>query len=196
METKKGNLDFWDRLKYLISNPNFFFEKIKSEQHIGAALLTYIAVAGIVLAIGIGFAFTFYSLIYSGSPFMSYLGAGFTIALSIIMFIFGTIITFLYSAIIHIIVIGFKGQGGYKDSYNAYTYSMIPTILITAIPFVGFFLLIPSLIYSFILMSIGISKLHKISIGKSILACLLPIIALIGLFILFIFTMISLSRVY
>ncbi len=70
------------------------------------------------------------------------------------------IITFVYSGLIHAIMIAFKGEGTYSDSYKVYAYSMIPYLIIrSVVPFFGSL----SIIFSFFLMIVGISKLHNVS---------------------------------
>ena len=85
--------------------------------------------------------------------------------------------TFVYSGLIQVVMIAFKSGGTYKDSYNVFTYSMIPYQIFNVIPYVGSL----SIIYSFILMIMGISKVHNVSKGKAGLACLLPAIVAIAI---------------
>jgi len=171
----QSEFGFWDKIKYLLSDPNDFFEKIKSDS-IKNALLMYAIVGVFMTAVSfIGF------LIMTTQ--MSRFEGGFgslMIIITIASYIIGIIVTFLYSLLIHAIVIAFKGAGKYSDSYNVFTYSMIPFMLLVMVPMVGFL----SIIYSYVLMIIGISKIHMISKMKAALACLLPGIVIIGLFII------------
>lgn len=171
---------FWDKLKYLFSNPNFFFEKVKSEDGIKNALLMY-SIVGAFMA-SINFIFSFMYLGYMGRMIGGYGEEIYSFLMPLYAFggvAVGIIITFLYSGLIHAIIIAFKGEGSYSDTYKVYTYSMIPFLILTAVPIVGYL----SIIYSFTLMIIGISKLHNISKGKSALACLLPAIFILGILI-------------
>jgi len=106
-----------------------------------------------------------FGFLYSAMPFIS-LGIG-------------IVMTFLYSGLIHALIIAFKGEGTYSSSYNVYAYSMIPYLILSVVPMVGFL----AIIYSIILMIIGLSKVHNLSKGKAALACLLPAVLVIGLLI-------------
>ena len=178
---------FWDKIKYIFSDPNLFFQKVKSEDGIKNSLLMY-AIIGAFFSV-ISYAFSLMNMRSGGYGSLG--GFGFLYsALPFVMLGVGIIMTFAYSGLIHVIMIAFKSEGSYKDSYNAYTYSMIPFLILSVVPMVGFF----SIIYSFILMIIGTSNVHNVSKGKAALACLLPAVV-IGLvigfyfvFLLFIFS--------
>ena len=174
---------FWDKIKYIFSDPNLFFQKVKSEDGIKNSLLMYAIIGAFFSVISYAFSFGRMMSMRSGG-YGSLGGFGF------VMLGVGIIMTFAYSGLIHVIMIAFKSEGSYKDSYNAYTYSMIPFLILSVVPMVGFF----SIIYSFILMIIGTSNVHNVSKGKAALACLLPAVV-IGLvigfyfvFLLFIFS--------
>jgi hypothetical protein len=173
---------FWDKLKYLFSNPNLFFDKIKTERGIKNSLLMYsiigafFSVVSYVLSfIGSSTALTNFASMGASSGFYIML----VYAMPLIFFGIGVLITFLYSALIHITLIAFKSQSGYAETYKVYTYSMIPGVILSVIPLVGYI----SLIYSFIIMTLGISKLHNVSKGKAALAVLLPGIIILGVLI-------------
>lgn len=119
-----------------------------------------------------------------GFPFeyFSLFGLGFFGIFPLMGFLISLLISFIYSGLVHAIIVAFKGEGTYLGTYRVYAYSMVPFLLLNLIPFIGFL----SIIYSFILMIIGVSKLHNISKGKSALACLLPLIFIIGFFVLFV----------
>ena len=190
VDNSSESFDFWDKLKYLFSNPNLFFEKIKSEKGIKNALLTFVIVGffASVISYGISFGTRFflpYGRGFFGFPlgYFGLLGYGFLGWLSpIIGFLSSILISFIYSGIIYAIIIAFKGEGTFLDTYKVYAYSMVPFLILKLIPLIGYL----SIIYSFILMIIGISKLHNISKGKAALACLLPVIFVIGSLILFV----------
>jgi len=169
---------FWDKIKYIFSDPNLFFQKVKSEDGIKNSLLMY-AIIGAFFSV-ISYAFSF-GMLYSALPFMNMRSGGYGSlgGFGFVMLGVGIIMTFAYSGLIHVIMIAFKSEGSYKDSYNAYTYSMIPFLILSVVPMVGFF----SIIYSFILMIIGTSNVHNVSKGKAALACLLPAVLVIGLVI-------------
>ena len=100
------------------------------------------------------------------------------------------LLTFVYSGLIHVLIIAFKGKEKYSGSYNVFTYSLIPYLILSVLPLVGFF----AIVYSIVLMIIGLSKVHNISKGKAVLACLLPGVLIIGAFIVLLFM--ALSSIY
>ena len=182
---------FWDKIKYIFSDPNLFFQKVKSEDGIKNSLLMYAIVGAFFSVISYAFSFGMMSMMSRGYGDLG--GFGFLYsALPFVMFGVGIIMTFAYSGLIHVIMIAFKSEGSYKDSYNAYTYSMIPYLILSVVPMVGFL----SIIYSFILMIIGMSNVHNVSKGKAALACLLPVVLVIGLVIGFVIIMLSRMRLF
>ena len=189
-----GSFDFWDKLNYLFSNPNLFFEKIKLEKGMKNAILTFAIVGVFVDVVSYGARFIMpygmglFGLGYLGLGYFGIFRYGFLSIFPFVGFLIALLISFIYSGIIHAIVIAFKGSGTFSETYKAYAYSMIPFLIIKLIPILGYL----SIIYSFILMIIGVSKLHNISRGKAALACLLPVILVIGIFVFFIFMYLSL----
>ena len=128
----------------------------------------------------ISYAFSFGMMSMIGRGYGGLGGFGFLYsALPFVILGIGLIMTFVYSGLIHALIIAFKGEGTYFSSYNVYTYSMIPYLILSVVPMVGFL----AIIYSIILMIIGISKVHNISKEKAALACLLPAVVVIGLLI-------------
>jgi|TARA_Y100000310_G_C20642614_1_gene794810 hypothetical protein len=169
---------FWDKIKYIFSDPNVFFEKVKLEQGIKNSLLMYAIVGAFFSVISYAFSFGMMSMMSGGYGGLGGFGFFYS-AMPFISLGIGLIMTFLYSGLIHALIIAFKGEGTYSSSYNVYVYSMIPYLILSVVPMVGFL----AIIYSIILMIIGLSKVHNISKGKAALACLLPAVLVIGLLI-------------
>lgn len=178
MVKTNAEFGFWDKIKYVFSDPNLFFEKIKLEQGIKNSILMYAIVGAFFSVISFAFTFGMISLMAGGYGGLGLYGF-FNPALPFVILIIGLAMTFLYSGLIHAIMIAFKGEGTYTNSYNVYAYSMIPYLILSVIPMVGFL----AIIYSIVLMIIGISKVHNVSRGKAALACLLPAVLVIGLLI-------------
>lgn len=173
-------LDFWDKIKYIFSNPRFFFDNIRTEPGIKNSLIMY-SIVGLFMT-SISFLYSFLSDNFGAGilgTMSDIFGLPF-IALGIAFFIIGIIVTFVYAGMIHIVVFAFKGRGKYSDTYNVYAYSSVPSLILSVIPVVGTL----TYIYSFVLTIIGISRIHNISTGKSILACIWPILLLLGIVII------------
>ena len=94
---------------------------------------------------------------------------------------------FIYTGIIHFIIKLMGGSGRYSDTFNAGTYSLIPFIIISIIPIIGFI----SIIYSIVLMTIGLAEYHGISKTKACITALLPVLVVVIIFVLFIFYFLS-----
>src|SRR3989344_1634183 len=102
-------------------------------------------------------------------------------------FLIGIIGLGIYSGITHLVIILTKHEGNFKDTHNVVAYSLVPAIIISIIPYVGWI----SIIYSIILMTYGLSYYHNISKGKALLAVLSPLILLVvllGFLVIFFFS--------
>lgn len=172
---------FLDKIKYLFSKPNLFFEKIKSEKGIKNSLLMFIVVG--LFGVGVGLVFSFGVEIFSpsiyGGGFYSFFGPLFSMGLLLVEIL----ITFLYAGLIYGGVKIFKGEGSYSDSYNVFTYSMVSFLILSLIPLIGLL----AVFYFPVLMVIGVSKVHNISKMKSALICLWPLMLLLA-FLVFVFS--------
>ena len=69
----------------------------------------------------------------------------------------------LNSFIIYVFVKIFKGEGGFAETYKAIGYSITPYFLLGSIPIINWF----TGLYVFYLQLVGLSKLHKMSLGKA-----------------------------
>lgn len=150
--------NFLNKLRYLFFAPHLFFEKVKLEVGIKSALLMYIAASTV---------FYFY---YTTHFVSTYYGFGFDNLIALM--VLGILITITFTSLVHVVAIIFKGKGTYADTFKVYSYSMVPLLLLTSLPIVGYL----SIIYSCLLIIIGIYKLHNISKVKSALVFLLSII--------------------
>jgi hypothetical protein len=188
------DLRFWDKMKYLFTNPNLFFNAIKNEKNIKnswiiysiATILFYFAFSYLTSSLKgeIGNFLEFFYLISLPTMLMLFPGGIFwpifepTFSQNIylhysIYFLIFLIFSFFYSGVMHLILFLFKRNIKYKDTYNIVTYSMIPFLIFNFIPLIGGTL---SIFYLIILTTIGISKVHGISKIKSAFACILPLI--------------------
>lgn len=171
------NLHFWDRVKYIFSNPKKLFEEIKTETTIKRAFITYIIFSASVSTI----TFLIFSLLLIplmiGESFsagiINVIGIGF-----IVFFTIGVGLTFLYAAILNALVKAFKGGASFIKSYNIYIYSTLVVILFSPIPYVN----LGAFIYSIILLIIGVAKVHDLSYGKAATIIVLTFILMLALF--------------
>jgi len=179
MAINKEKFSLQNKIKYLISNPNLFFERIKNENTIKDAFLLDLIIRTFIAALLYFFVFSIVVII--GEDWNNYYS--FIILPAIFLFFFiGILKNFIFSGLIYLVLKAYKIKGDYQKTYNVYVYSSIPYLVLFIIPYIGVF----SIIYSYYLMIIGMSRVHNISIGKSALACLLPIIIFISIFIILI----------
>ncbi|MCP3685526.1 MAG: hypothetical protein GY861_22990 [bacterium] len=171
-QTNEPKSGLWKRLGTLIANPNSFFDAVPAEKGIGKAFLIFVIVASVTTLISVIFSFMLYGIIalFGGAEVI--LSAIMNSFFSFLYLIGGICMTFVSAGVLHLLVLIFRGQSGYSDTYKVYVYSMIPFLILRLIPFIGFM----AIFYSLVLMIIGFSRVHKISIIKSAAVCLIPVL--------------------
>lgn len=172
-----------DKIKLLFSHPNVFFSSVR-EPTLKYAFLLYLVVGLLSVVVQVGVSYGFFGIL-SGGSYSIFSLSSLSFYLAPVFFIFSLGLTFVYAGIAHLVIRGFKGVGGYISTYNACTYSLVPFLMLSIIPLVGWL----SFIYSLVLMVFGLSAYHGISKGKAVFAVLLPVIitlVLLGLFIFYI----------
>jgi len=196
--------DFWDKIKYLFINPKLFFDNVKGEK-IYPSVIALLAVYAVLVAIQYGISFIY---LYAFAGAFGRLAGGifglfgpFMLALSsiLVLLVFG-----FFAGIVHLIVMIFSGQGRYKETFKAIAYSSIPATLISSVPMgiislggISYYLTgysfiagisgligLASMIYSLVLMTIGVSRQHNISYAKAATAVVTPIIFFLGIFVI------------
>ncbi|MBI4773058.1 MAG: zinc-ribbon domain-containing protein [Deltaproteobacteria bacterium] len=92
---------------------------------------------------------------------------------------------FIQSAILHICLLILRGANApFLGTFKVMSYSSAASVFLI-IPFLGSFV---AFVWGLVLMVIGVSRVHSIGIGKSVLAILLPFILLIVLCIMLFLT--------
>ncbi len=175
MESKE--LTMLDKFGMIFSDPKNFFNKTKTEKNIGGSLLMYVVVS---IVAGLASFFSYSMIMYKSNMLFGIL-SGFTFS----FFIFGIIFTFIYSGIMHILLSFTKKDVHYVDTYNIFTYSLIPAIVFSVIP-LGFI----TIIYSLVLMVIGMSEVHGISNGRASFIVLMPVVIFVTFIILIVLSLI------
>ena len=175
----QAKLSIIDKIKLIFSNPVLFFQSV-NENTIKNSFLIYIIVSAIISLINISLSFILSSVFSYGL-----IGYGIGLLFYPVFLGIGLILTFVYAGITHLAIKLLKGEGSYVNTYNVTAYSLVPFLIISIIPFIGFL----SFIYSIVLMTIGLSIQHNISKGKAFISSLMPVIIF---FILIIFLIIYL----
>lgn len=141
----------------VLAKPKDFFDSIKGEKGFNDALVYY----AILSAVG-------------AIPTLSF-GIGNVVS----MVVTGIIFSFVFAFIVQIFVSLFKGTGKFEGTYRALAYGYTPSFFsnfTVFIPVIGQILSLALLVYSIYLVSVGISKYHGISMGKSVASVLVPVI--------------------
>lgn len=174
----------WVKVKTVMMHPSQFFESIAamaSENRNEA--FRYYAIVSLVSLVGqiiVGLAtgensFQLMSQLFGGrSPSgpSSGIFAGGAIAGAIVLYFLGLLFTFVSAAILHVSTKIVTGKGNYNASYDALAYGTTPSLLFGWIPFVG----VIAWLYSIYVTMVGLSRLHKIGMGRALLAILLPVV--------------------
>jgi hypothetical protein len=173
------NVSLVEKIKYLIVNPTKFFEIVKNEpMWISFVSLLVVSIGTSLITVLFFFALSRVSLAFMSFSFMGIISSAIVL-----------IGSFIYAGVSQLIIMMFKGEKGYAETYKVIAYSSIPAILLGIIPFFGFI----SWIYSIVLMVFGFSNNHNISKGKSVVAAIVPIFVMIlfiiGLIILIYFSL-------
>ncbi len=180
----KKNLNFFEKIGKIFT-PSFFQEV--REQSILPSFLTFLLVGVVVLILR----FLFSLIITSGYGLGIFsIASTLSIFFLIAILILGIASTFIYSGISHFIIYLFKGKGKFTDTYNAITYSLVPSEILSIIPLIGMF----SFIYSLVLSTYGLSEYHKISKGKAFVAAFIPVLIVLIILITFAVILISSLR--
>ncbi|MCW1296361.1 MAG: YIP1 family protein [Candidatus Parvarchaeota archaeon] len=172
-----------DVIKQVILNPMEFFEKHKTKDWTELIKITAVLTIIPAIATGIGLSalssFIPTSTLGNLNKFIGSVGI-ITIPIIYILFLIINIAgIFIGAALLHIGVYLMGGREIMKTAM-AQVYSSIPNYLLSWIPFVGFIVSI----WSSILLIIGISKQHKLSYGKTILALIISTIITLVIVIL------------
>ncbi|MBI4149580.1 YIP1 family protein [Candidatus Woesearchaeota archaeon] len=176
-------MDIITKWKSILFSPSAFFSKTAKEGYKEPMLFIIVLYfAYTILSIPI-FAILFRQMA-AELPF----AGGMFAAILFISIIFGPILTLLFlliwTAYLHLFAWLFGGNG-YVHTLQAVAYSSAPTFPLSLIaqylgiiPIAGPFLSLPinlaAMVYSIVLMIIGIRTLHRISTGRAVAAVLIP----------------------
>jgi len=189
-EKNYSEVSMLGRVGLLFSNPTSVFKSFK-DGGIGKSLILFLIVSAIYLAAVYGLQ----AILSIGGGFgqmYGLMGMGYFFGFAGAIFILVFVSTFIYSGMSHLILKLMGGQGRYFDTYNVYTYSAIPAMLIAMLPIIG----IIGFVYSIIIMIFGFKEYHNVSTGKAVTAAILPLLIFIGLFIALLFYVFFAFRIY
>lgn len=179
--TKSG---FWSTWAKVISSPREFFEKLPKEVKYKEPSVFYLKLYALMLGIMIVFFLALFAMFF---PMLGPLtpligGAGIAVGLIMLIILFPLALflswgfLFVGAGITHLLVMLFGGKEGYHETFKANAYATAPSLFFI-IPYVGWL----AVIYSIIVLIIGIHKRQNISLGRSAAAVLLPIVIILVL---------------
>lgn len=177
-----GRLYHITKMGHLFVRPRYFFDLLKKESGITAALITLLAVSFIAFGIHLAFGeilqnmyIEFYIQNGSLGAIMYFITLTFT---SIIPVLLTIPISLLFGLGLDLLVKVFKGDAGFIQTYRIFVYSMIPFILFSFIPLVGPFFILSTII----LMQIGLHHIQGISKLEAMASIFLSGIAFAAIF--------------
>ncbi len=173
---------FWsalvDTVKKVMFNPTEFFKRLPISGNLTKALVFYLIISEIQAISQV--LWSFVGLLKIEDPVKAIFGFGISGIASLLMLIFYpiflTAILFLGSAINHLCLKILKaGKSGFGATFKVVSYSVAPMWL-SIIPFLGAFV---GSIWSIVITILGFSSIHNSSIGRVIVAFLLPVIVIL-----------------
>lgn len=182
-------MNYFDKIKRILIKPiDFFGGDLKREKGVGKALKFYAIFMffNLTLALLIALLFKFVTdafglTIYEESTLFYVL-----IMPAIYFVLIGFV--FIWTGIIHLWVKLFGGREDYTKTFQTLIYSSTPSVLFGWIPLIGDL----TGIYSFVLLVIGVSEVHKMSKLKSFLIFFIPMM----IFIMFVTILVILAFLF
>lgn len=170
-----------EKIKKVLLSPSEFFNAVKSEEGFKNAF-AYLALISIVSVALNYFISSQYRVMLVELGLPSALG----IAIVLVIWLLGLILSFIVVGFVHIFVYLLGGKEGFSNTYKAFAYASTPSSLFGWIPFIG---IIFSL-WSLYLEIKGISMLQKMGMGRALAAIIIPIMVIVIVIYLFFLAMI------
>ena len=176
-----GYFQTWKRVMF---NPTEFFNELPKTVQLKEPSWFYIKTNAMVMGVVYFFMIlilAFFGALLAAAPaqngttdLLGGFGIGLIILIAVIAFPFflllGLGMLFVFTGILHLIVLLFGGKEGYTETFKALSYAHAP-ILFSWVPIVNW----ATSVYVIVLQVIAINKLQKLSMGKSIAVVLLPV---------------------
>ncbi len=170
----------WETMKAVLLNPTDTFARMKREGGIGTPLVYNLILSSIGSIVGLAYQFLFNmgtrSMIPADAPQSAMIGVGFTagmfVGAAIFMPVFIAISTFVGSGLLHLsLMICGGAKQSFETTLRTHCYVAGSCSIVQVVPVCG---ALVSGIWALVCMCIGISKTHEISVGRAVLAVLLP----------------------
>ncbi len=165
-------MNFKEKIVMILTTPDKFFDRIKSEKKIKDAFSFFLAVSLIYLVATV-------FLIVTGP--MASLGIIGIASVSLFTWTMSILIVFVMAAIVSTVAQLLGGKGNYAQAFNALVYGSLPSQMLGWLPFIGFLFAV----WSLYLQTKGISKLYRMGTLKSLVAVISPTVIALVLIIIF-----------
>lgn len=180
--------NFFRRVRDILLHPQTFFRKARREQTLKPMLMFYL---GLVIFYIVVSAPLDVMTILNFQPLFTMFGAFGPVLLVIFGIIFfaatmllsAFISLFIFTAILHSGIFLMKGKGNIRETLKLYGYAQTPMLVLGVLirymsinQMIAVFALVPAvviLVWTIVTVVAGIMELHRLSIGKSILALLI-----------------------
>ncbi|MBI2085225.1 MAG: YIP1 family protein [Candidatus Aenigmarchaeota archaeon] len=165
-------MNFKEKFVTILTKPDKFFDKIKSENKIKDAF-SFLLTVSLVYLVATVF------LIVTG-PLAS-LGLAGIASVSLFTWAMSILLMFVMAAIVSTTAKLLGGKGDYAKAFNALVYGSLPSQILGWLPFVGFLFAV----WSVYLQTKGVSKLYKMGMFRSLVAVISPTIIALVLIVIF-----------
>ena len=164
-----SDVSFFDKIKTVLASPSRFYNSVKAETGFKAPMVYLLVMSAVSVVLSMVYSYT--GLPGSTASSVSGVLAGIPLA-----WISGIVATFIIAAVFHIFVYLLGGKNGFLQTFKSDVYGSTPTYLLGWIPYVNIAVGIYALFY---LIPKGISIQHNMSMGRAILAILLPVVIIV-----------------
>ncbi len=182
-----------ERISVVTLHPKHYFESIKSESGFWEPVKYQFVFAFIIvlfMTVILLFASALLAPLTNAVPWLAAIPVLFPIIFLVMWIAIFFPLWLLVVGYFHLFIKLFGGKGNYVQTLKANSYASTPAMLLSWIPFPILGLI--ALGWSFVLNIIGISELHEISIGRSVLALIAAILAIIVIIVILWFLLFAL----
>ena len=163
------NLTLKEKARMMIEDRDVFFYFVEHERGLKNSFVFFFVSLTFIVA-----SLTFYSVIIKAVNDMPIIDAKMLYIL-VSSAISITLLSLPVSALVYFITVLLRGKGTFFQTVRVFNYSISPFFVLSMVPFAYPF----GAVYSIAIMTHGISKVHKISRFKALVATLFPLVAMI-----------------
>lgn len=164
------------KAREVLEQPNDFFKKAKKEKLISESFTFFVLLSFLGAALGVFYTLLMYPVLSQVSPALFPAIEPLTFAevlpFVITSYAFTVVLSFVWGAVLFVWLKIWKANGTYGDAYRLYVYSRTPSYLLGWVPFVS----IAAWLYSLYLMILGTHVIYKMSLRRSAIIFITPLV--------------------